>query len=197
MIKFIINFMFIAMVSIVVTGCAEKGGVHERFVVPGFPEIPRLFHLATYKGEGDFQKDSALDVFIGEGGLSSKNMFKPYGVAAYEGKVYVTDTAQGAVFVFDPVLKKVSFLGDTSPGKLSMPVSVAFDSKGNAYVSDTRLKKVYVYDVNGSVQRSIGEKDEFYRPTGIAINKDLGLLYVVDTLAHNVKVFTLDGKLAF
>lgn len=197
MIKFIMSFVFIVMASMAVTGCAGKEKVEGPFIVPGFPEIPRLFHVATYKGEGDFQKESSLDAFIGEGGLSAKSMLKPYGVAGYKGKTYVTDTAQSSVFVFDSVLKKVSFLGDTSPGRLSMPVGIALDGKGNAYVSDTRLKKIYVYDANGSVQRSIGEKDEFYRPTGIAINNDLGLLYVVDTLGHNVKVFTLEGKPVF
>jgi outer membrane protein assembly factor BamB len=153
------------MASIIDDGVERKSG--EPFIVPGFPEIPRVFHVATYKGEGDFQKGSSLDAFIGEGGLSAKSMLKPYGVAGYKGKTYVTDTAQSCVFVFDSVLKKVSFLGDTSPGKLSMPVGIALDGKGNAYVSDTRLKKIYVYDANGSVQRR-SARDEFTaRPVAI------------------------------
>jgi len=193
--KVIIYFLGAFILSMTMGGCAAKKEVDQKFIVPAPPEEPRLFHVATYHGESDFKQENALDLFIGDGGtFTARNMVKPYGVAANKGKIYATDTAQGIVFVFDTELKKVSFLGATPPGKLALPVGIAFDGQGNTYVSDAKLKKVYVYDVNGTMNKVIGTHDEFYRPTGIAINRDLGLLYVVDTLQHDIKVFTLEGK---
>lgn len=196
MTKYRVHFLGLLLIIIMLNGCAAKKETVEAFVVPALPEEPRLFHVATYTGESNFEQEDGLDAFIGEAeGTTSKNLVKPYGVAAYQGKIYVTDTAQGMVFVIDPAAKKVSFLGDKPSGKLGLPVSIAFDGKGLTYVSDAKLKKVYAYDMNGSVQKVFGAKDDFTRPTGIAINRGLGLIYVVDTLQHNIKIFTLDGRL--
>lgn len=175
-------------------GCSTKVEEVQKFIVPAPPEQPRLFHVATYTGERDFQNEKLIDIFIGEGGPQSRNMIKPYGVAAYEGKIYTTDTVLGAVFVIDTVAKKVSYLGDKQSGKLALPVGVAFDGKGITYVSDAKLKRVYGYDENGTVQKVFGQNNVFYRPTGIAINREIGILYVADTLDHNIKMFSLDGK---
>lgn len=195
MIEKVIYLFGLLILPIVWSGCAAPAPKKdERFVTPAAPEKPRLFHVATYRGEVDYEKESALDSFIGEGGAFSKNMGKPYSVSAYDGKIYASDTAQGVVFVFDTVRKKVLFIGDQPAGKLALPVGIAFDGKGLTYVSDAKLKRVFVYDINGTFQKVIGEKDEFYRPTGIAINRELGILYVVDTLEHNIKVYSLDGR---
>ncbi|MDD5156657.1 SMP-30/gluconolactonase/LRE family protein [Sulfurimonas sp.] len=195
MIKLVVYNSMLFLALILATGCvAQKEKITEGFVVPVLPEEPRLFYIATYTGERDFEQESTLDTFIGvEDAKVAKSMVKPYGVAAYKEKIFTTDTAQGVVFVIDRATKKVSFLGDKPSGKLGLPVSIAFDGKGLTYVSDAKLKKVYAYDDNGSVQKIFGVKDEFTRPTGIAINRDLGLLYITDTLQHNIKVYTLDG----
>lgn len=195
MIRKFFYWMAVSLFALIISGCAEKKEAVGKFIVPSPPETPRLFHVATYHGEVDFEKQNGLDMFIGEGGAFTKNMVKPYGVSAYNGKIYATDTAQGVVFVFDPVLKKVTYLGDQQSGKLALPVGVAFDGKGLIYVSDAKIKKIFVYDENGSAKSVIGSPDELYRPTGIAINRELGLLYVADTLQHHIKVYTLDGKL--
>lgn len=183
------------LVSLTVIGCAPKSEQPERFIVPAPPEKPRIAHVSTYRGEADFASNGGIDTFIGDGGLNmGRNLNKPYGVAGYKGKVYATDTAQGVVFVFDTLQRKVTYLGDRPSGKLASPISIAFDGKGLTYVSDAQLKRIYAYDANGSVVKAFGLNDEFYRPTGIAINRDFGLLYVVDTLQHHIKVFSLDGK---
>lgn len=187
---------WVAFVSFMMGGCAPKEEQAKRFIIPAPPEQPRIAHVETYRGEVDFIPKGGLDTFIGDGGLTlSRNLNKPYGVAGNNGKVYATDTAQGVVFVFDTVQRKVTYLGDRSAGKLASPISIAFDGQGLTYVSDAKLKKVYVYDQNGSVVKMFGTNDEFYRPTGIAINRDLGLLYVTDTLQHHIKIYTLEGQL--
>ncbi|WP_200762550.1 6-bladed beta-propeller [Nitrosophilus alvini] len=181
------------------TGCAPQKQQEVRIIMPPPPEEPRLFYVGSYRGEADFTNNKALDIFIGEETKGSgKNLFKPYGVAAKGDVLYVTDTALGIVFVIDIKNKKVTFLGDRPAGKLALPVGIAFGPDGIVYVSDSKLRKVFGYAKNGNLVFAIGEKGEFRRPSGIAINQKLNRLYVVDTKSHNVKVYDLkSGKLLF
>ena len=191
-VKLVLWFLYI---TFILTGCTSQKQEEIKIVMPPPPEEPRLFYVTSYRGEANFVKNSALDAFLGEQqkGLG-KNLFKPYGVAAKEGVIYVTDTAMALVFVIDPKNKKVSFLGEKPPGKLALPVGIAIDSKGIVYVSDSKQKKVFGYDKNGNLVFALGEKGEFRRPSGIAINNNLNRIYVVDTKSHNVKVYDLKTK---
>jgi len=193
----ILQYIAGAAALIMMSGCVAQKAPEVKIVIPAAPDEPRLFFVGAYHGESTFQSGlSALDVIIGEENEGSfKNIRKPYGVAGYGGRIFVADTGSASVFVIDPNEKKVSYIGDQAAGKLAMPVDVAIAKEGTIYVSDVRLKRVYAYDQNGTFKSAYGMKDEFYRPTGIAVNSNLGLLYVVDTLAHNIKIFSLSGQL--
>ncbi|WP_457598701.1 6-bladed beta-propeller [Hydrogenimonas sp.] len=190
------SIFFLALFN---TGCAPKKAEEIRIIMPPPPEEPKLFYVDSYRGEADFKDTKVLDVFIGKESKGvGKNLFKPYGVAAKDGTIYVTDTAIGLVFVIDPKNKNVSFLGDKPPGKLALPVSIALGPNDTVYVSDSKLKKVFGYRKNGALFFALGEKGEFRRPSGIAINQKLNRLYIVDTKSHNVKVYDLtSGSLLF
>lgn len=179
-------------------GTATKQPTIESFVTPEPPSDPKIVYLKRYRGESDFTKGNTLDQFIGtSGGLNSKNIVKPYGLVASNNKLYVADTAMGVVFVFDTEAKKVTFIGDQPSGKLAQPIGVALDANSNLYVTDSKLQRIFGYDPTGKLIFSLGEKNEFIRPTGIAINKDAQMMYVVDTKGHNVKVYSLDGTSLF
>ncbi len=190
---------FILLFSLFYTGCAPKKSQEVRIIMPPPPEEPKLFYVGSFRGEADFKDTKVLDVLIGEESKGiGKNLFKPYGVAAVNDTVYVTDTAMGLVFVIDRKNKKVTFLGDRPPGKLALPVSIALGKNDTIYVSDSKLKKVFGYRKNGALFFALGEKGELRRPSGIAINKRLNRIYIVDTKSHNIKVYDLkDGNLLF
>ncbi len=187
------------MLALFNSGCAQKKSEEIRIILPPPPEEPRIFYVESLRGEANFKETKTLDLLIGKEGKGvGKNLFKPYGVAAANNTVYVTDTAIGIVFAMDTLNKKVTFIGDRPPGKLALPVSIAIGRNGTIYVSDSKLKKVFGYRKNGALFFAIGDKGEFRRPSGIAINEKLNRLYVVDTKSHNVKVYDLDsGKLLF
>jgi len=166
----------IFMVALFNAGCAQKRGDEIRIILPPPPEEPRIFYVESLRGEANFKETKTLDLLIGKEGKGvGKNLFKPYGVAALDNTVYVRP-----------------------PGKLSLPVSIAIGKNGTIYVSDSKLKKVFGYRKNGALIFAIGDKGEFRRPSGIAINEELNRLYVVDTKSHNVKVYDLkNGKMLF
>ena len=194
----ILKYLILIFLPFFFTACATTKIVEESFIVPPIPEEPRIMYLKTYRGSSDLEVKSGFDKLISEsGGFGVKSLVKPYGVAAKDGKIYVADTGSGVVFVFDTILKKLDFLGDRAKGKLTLPVGIAFDGNNRVYVSDSKLQRVFAYDDKGDLAVAIGKKDDFIRPTGIAINKSSQLLYVVDTKGHNVKVFSLDGDSLF
>ncbi len=195
----ILGIAIAALTILFGTGCAPKKSDEIRIILPPPPEDPKIFYVDSYRGEANFNENKALDIFIGKEQKGvGKNLFKPYGVAAIGSHIYVTDTAIGLIFDIDTEKKIVGFLGDRPPGKLALPVSLAIGPNDTIYVSDAKLKKVFGYKRNGALIFALGEKGEFRRPSGIAINRKLGRIYVVDTKAHNVKVYDLkNAKLLF
>ena len=180
-------------------GCARP--VHNqtvRLIWPSPPETPRIVYLKSYYGQSSFRKsENVLDILIGKK-RTFLQMRKPYGVTASDGKIYVADTGHSVVFVFDTIKKKLSFLGNKRYGRLAVPVGVAVDTRNHmVFVSDAKLKKVFGYDSKGNLRIAIGEKGEFKNPAGLAVNSKLGRLYVVDTFAHRIDVFSVSGKKLF
>lgn len=163
------------------------------------PEQPRIAYLGSYKGESTFYQQTSFETFLfGEREKSGFiDMQKPYGVAAYGDTIYVVDSQTRTVFILDTSEKKVSFLGVEEQIRLVVPIGIAIDADGNIYVSDVSLKQVLVYDSRGKLRMAIGNKDVFQNPTGLAIDNRLQKLYVVDTKAHAIHVYSTKGKPLF
>jgi DNA-binding beta-propeller fold protein YncE len=153
-------------------------------------------------------------------GRSREKLLKPYGLATdSSGRIYVADTARRMVYRFDLEGEKAtrysefepcgeiearqerSFFGRMFSGRPKMalvsPIGVAVDQSDNFYVSDSILRRVFAFDERGRCLRAFGADEELLRPSGIAINKTLGRLYVTDTAGHKVVVYDLEGNRLF
>jgi sugar lactone lactonase YvrE len=200
MVKYVLNIGLIFFISIFFISCSatKQESVSKGFIIPDPPQEPRIMHIKTYRGESDLVKKSGLDTFLGgDSAFASKDFRKPFGVTAKDGKFYVSDTGMAIVYVIDTVNKTVSFIGDKSKGKLALPVGVAIDENDNVYVSDSKLQRVYGYDKQGNAFFVLGNDEDFIRPTGIAINQKLQIIYVVDTKGHTVRAYSLNGDHLF
>lgn len=199
MFKLIIKSSLYILVVFFLSACSNNQEVLiESFLVPAPPEEPRIKYLNKYKGESDLVEKSGMDNFLGGGSsFAGKDLRKPFGVVAKNGKIYVADTGMAAVLVIDTIQKKVSLVGDKSSGKLSLPVGVALDDNENLYVADSKLQRVFGYDKTGKAFFVLGNNEDFIRPTGIAINRELQIIYVVDTKAHVVRAYSLNGDHLF
>ena len=66
---------------------------------PPAPDPPRIQYLVSFSGLKDIEEQSSFNRFV-VGEKQDVKVDKPYGVAVYEGKIYVCDT-NNSVAVFD------------------------------------------------------------------------------------------------
>jgi len=189
----ILKRVLMLAMTVMTFGCAPKAA-EINLIYPSFPEEPRIVYLKTYTGETIYRESSVLDIFFG---TPVSFIGQLYGVAAKGDKVYAAVFRPPAVVVFDDKERRVSYIGDSGPGSLSQPTGVVIAADGSIFVADAPGKKIQVYNPEGVHKRSIGKKDEFATPAGLAINNEMGRLYVADSRAHAVKVFSLQGEKLF
>jgi DNA-binding beta-propeller fold protein YncE len=184
-----------------ISGCAPSVTLTEQpptdeYVWPLPPAQPRIKWLEQWSNRYDFGKPSeVLEFLIGKERV--EKLRRPNGVVTdSEGNIYVADSEQRIIFVFDKNKKTLRFLGI---GRLAGPIGLAFNNKKQIlYVSDTRLDKVF--GINSKTDNfvvSIGAPGEFKNPSGLVFDEVRDRLYVADTQNHVIKVFDNNGHPLF
>lgn len=129
----------------------------------------------------------------GEG--SQGQLKKPMGVAAANNKIYVSDSGNQRIQIFDSSGKFLSTIGKqgSGQGEFQFPYGIALDSSNNIYVADMRLGNVQVFNPQGEFVKYFGEEKPeqkvFNSPAGI-FQRD-GKLYVAELSPPSIKVFDI------
>jgi DNA-binding beta-propeller fold protein YncE len=166
-------------------------------VWPEPPEQPRIGYLGAINSARDLGKARSWIQKLGDRimGAAPMSLVKPLAVARNRnGLLVVTDSSFPTVHFFDLVRREYRWLEADEASVLAMPVGVAVDDQGNAYVTDSVRGRVFVFD---SRRRLVGEIGEgvLKRPTGIALGPTQQQLYVVDAVACELFVFEISGRL--
>lgn len=110
-------------------------------------------------------------------------------------RLIIADAEIPAVHVLDG---KNSFRIEGGPGRrMRHPSGIAVDAEDNIYVADERQRVIYVYDSEGAYLRTIGiayGENLFEKPTGLAIDRAAGHLYLLDSSVDELLVLTLEGR---
>jgi DNA-binding beta-propeller fold protein YncE len=125
---------------------------------------------------------------------------KPVGVSVGpDGNVYVPDTHYQRVMVYSPKGEVVRTWGSAGkePGQFIYPTDIAFDSKGNVFVTEYGDNdRVQVFDAEGKFLyqfASFGGGDgQIARPQSILIDQT-DTVYITDACNHRIAVFKTDG----
>ena len=111
-----------------------------------------------------------------------------------EGRLYVTDTLNFRIQIFDPEGTPISSfgtLGDT-PGSLNRPKGIGVDDEGHIYVADTSFNNFQIFDREGQLLLHVGSvgsgPGEFFLPAGLFVDAR-NRVYVVDQGNARVQVF--------
>ncbi len=155
--------------------------------IPAFPPQsaePKLIYDGTLRSSKDITsitftdklKQVATGVIVDPFGLA-----KPYGVVAHQGRVYVTDTQQRAILMFDIKEKVFKMFGIEGKGAVTKPLGIDISPAGEIFVADITAKRIFVYDLEGNFLRTLGNDKLFNRPTSVTTAKNKPVIYVVDT----------------
>jgi DNA-binding beta-propeller fold protein YncE len=166
---------------------AEEPAGEQPLFFPGPPAEPRLQFLATFSSPLDVSTKSKgfRDFVFGGEDKEAKLVEKPYGLALYEGAIFVVDSRGNGYGIFDVVNSRSKFVRPTGAGSLDKPINIEIDDDGTRYITDTYRKQVLVFNSNDRFVRAIGRSGQF-KPVDIAIIGDR--LYVSDVENHQIHV---------
>jgi DNA-binding beta-propeller fold protein YncE len=192
------------LATLLTAGCATPPPAPEieAPVYPPPPAEPRFVFERTLRYSENVQAVSAANKlkYFATGATDELNgLVKPYDVAAFQGRIYVTDTVQRVVILFDIPGNRYLEFGLDTPGALVKPVGIDVSADGReVYVADVSAQRVMVYTNEGVFLRSIGDKSLLHRPTDVAVDSARNRVYIVDTGGvenqdHRIQVFDTAG----
>ena len=134
------------------------------------------------------------------GPVGSDELKKPTDVFVKHNKVYVCDSDNNRINIYDKKSRKLlKHFPDTEPKSeewLYTPTNI-FVSDTEVYVSDTGANNIKTYTLEGEYVRKTGtygnRPGQFARTKGITVDKE-GNLYVVDGVFQNVQIFNNKGQ---
>ncbi len=167
-------------------------------VYPAPPDEPRFIFERTIRGSADIvpdQEEAALRRALTGQGRTSEGLGKPYAVTAHRGRLFVSDSTEPFIKVFDAPKGKYYKIGETDgAGQLMKPLGLDVDDAGNLFVADATAKAIVTFDKDGKFLRKIGGAKLFDRLSSVTVDPAGERLYVVDiggvsSEQHRVRVF--------
>ena len=184
------HFLLLLLTTVLLASCAAPAKEEQTGPIfyPPLPNPPRLQYLATFSGASDVVESSGFKAFLlGDRTEASSLVVKPYGVAMYDGAIYVVDTRGNGYGVFDLRNKKAFTVRGSGAGRMVKPINITIDQDGTKYITDTGRNQILVFDAKNKFIRAYGIKDQF-KPSDVASVGDK--LFVADLKNHHIQVLS-------
>jgi len=192
-----------ATVLLALAACGSAPPVPEaapprELVFPPAPDEPRFIFERSIRSSADIipdEKASELRRLVTGEDPRGEPLAKPYAVAAWRGRIYVSDTVSRFVRLFDVPAGQQYRVGDEEgPGQLIKPIGLDVDNAGNLYVADIGAKAIVVYGPDRKYLRRIGGDKWFSRVSSVTVDPTGQRVYAVDlggvtSEQHQVRVF--------
>jgi len=151
-----------------------------------------------------FNRDGKLLNSLVAPGTTERDRLPLYVAIGGQGRVYVSDGLRNTIDIFNADGSYNGAFAPTAaiPAEEWVPLALAFDRKGDLYVtlaSEAR-HQVAVFDSSGNLKLRFGQQGqgdgEFWFPNGIAADSQ-GRIYVSDSNNGRVQAFDAQGKFLY
>jgi sugar lactone lactonase YvrE len=152
---------------------------------PPAPEKPRLQFLTSLSGPADLGAagPSGFEKFVLGEAEHKDGIVTPYGLALFDGVLYVCDVGKRRVETLD--FRKRTFGYLTEDRRLANPVNIFIEPNGTKYVADPTAGAVFVFDSANAIQGILG-KDLRINPIDVAVRG--AHCYVTDFTSNQIIV---------
>lgn len=206
--RLLFRFLFCSVLAAWLSGCvtvdpgrSESRTTQQELVFPPPPDEPRFVFERSIRSSADVtgeSEESRLRRTLTGERATGEGLAKPYAVAVHKGRIFVSDTAERFVKVFDVPQARFFKIGDQEgEGQLAKPIGLDVDAAGNLYVADATRKQIVVFDRDGRFLRKIGGPKDFDRLSSVTVDPEGKRLYVVDiggVSSENHRVRVYDGQ---
>ena len=140
-----------------------------------------------------FTFDGEYVSHFGQSGKRGGNFITPVDIAINSDKIYVTDSTQNQINVFDIEGNFKTTFNDRVGGLQISPEGIIFDQEDNFYIVDYKNNRIIQYNDKGvpfSIFGQMGNSNgEFKFPKDVGVSND-GYLFVTDTQGHRILKFS-------
>lgn len=198
--------VLVATVLVLPFGCAapsprglQRSGT--QLVWPPAPAPPRIRYAGQLQSSADVERPGGFVRAFGEfivGKREPQRMYGPRAVCCTHGgdRVWVADPGGRRVHVFDlarNTYQAISRMGDAA---LLSPVDVTAGPNETLLLCDSEAVAVHQVSVpDGSFVRTLRLPEDILRPVAVHYEHARGELFVVDAVAHDIKVLDMTGRL--
>ncbi len=142
-----------------------------------------------------FTSSGELIKCVGQRGSKEGEFDDPHGVTIHSNQVYVCDSYNHHIQVFDLDLNFIQSIGSHGKGRgeFYWPHDVAFDTAGNMYVAEYGNERVQVMDSSGQFIRAFGQEGEGKLTWPTALHIADKYVYVSDYSQHRIVVYQTSG----
>jgi DNA-binding beta-propeller fold protein YncE len=175
------------------SGLAVDDARRRLYVIDSRQHLLLVYNLDTGK----------VQARVGTRGATDGQFNSPTGVAVGpDGHVYVTDTMNYRVQVFDADLRFVRSFGSlgVQPGQFRRPKGIAVDAEGVVYVVDSDFNNFQMFTSEGQPLMWVGEMGQrpgqFLLPAGISVDRTRRRIVVAEQFNKRIQVFERVGAAA-
>lgn len=194
----LMRMLFLSFTTLLLCSCASSNQIAKpRMFWPSPPETPKFEWIGAYSSVADMRADSRktiFDMIVGEDASLSVN--RPMSVASDgAGKLYVTDVEGAHAYLFDFNAKKiVPFGGKAYETAFDQVNGVAVDAAGNAYVSDSKKRKIFVVNPLNEPFKIIDVSAHIEFIGKFAIDNINSRIVMTDLKKHQIVITDMAGK---
>ncbi|MFQ5645116.1 MAG: 6-bladed beta-propeller [Thiogranum sp.] len=204
-IKYIFRLVLLALIipGFLLGGCTPARNTTpdarvER-VWPEPPARPRMRYVKSIYTAKDLGIEKSFWQRLGEfiTGPSSTRLVRPMAVVVDSRNeiMYVADPGAHGVHRFNLRDSSYKLLYREENLPLTSPVGMALGSDSQVFITDSGLGQLFVATPEANFLAPVELEPEPQQPTGVLFEQATGHLYIVDTTAHAIKVYSDAGTL--